>query len=220
MNVMAVSDAARRLGVSTRQVQHLVAQGELRQVARGLVDASSVERHLAVRAGSHVRGWSEPTAWGAVALLSGVDAGWMGGSQRWRLARQLRGMTSSALVVRARVRAKVTRHRAHASAGPRLVRELVTSSDLSGVLGLAPSRSIDGYLAASGVDAVVHRHGLIVDDLGWVTLRATSMDLVVVGELVRAGVFLTALDFAGSLDVRERRAGLERVDEALERFRG
>lgn len=47
--------AAERLGVSTRQVQHLVAGGELRQVARGLVDAASVDRLVSVRRGSRTR---------------------------------------------------------------------------------------------------------------------------------------------------------------------
>lgn len=78
MNLIAVSEAAARLGVSTRQVQHLVARGELQQVVRGALDETSVERLMAVRGGSHRRAWSEATAWGAVAILSGADAGWMG----------------------------------------------------------------------------------------------------------------------------------------------
>lgn len=50
-SMLAVSEAAERLGVSTRQVQHLVARGELRSLARGVVDETSVERLLAVRRG-------------------------------------------------------------------------------------------------------------------------------------------------------------------------
>jgi hypothetical protein len=71
MSLLAFSEAAERLGVSTRQVQHLVARRELRSLARGVVDETSVERLLAVRRGEHTRTWAETTAWAAVALLSG-----------------------------------------------------------------------------------------------------------------------------------------------------
>jgi len=78
MTLLAVSKAAERLGVSSRQVRHLAASGELRLLARGVVDEASVDRLLVVRGQSHRRAWSEATAWGAVGLLSGADAAWMG----------------------------------------------------------------------------------------------------------------------------------------------
>jgi hypothetical protein len=37
MSLLAVSEAAERLGVSTRQVQHLGARREMRSLARGVV---------------------------------------------------------------------------------------------------------------------------------------------------------------------------------------
>ncbi|MDP3894984.1 hypothetical protein, partial [Nocardioides sp.] len=125
MSLLAVSEAANRLGVSTRQVQHLVARGELLSLARGVVDETSVERLLAVRRGSHTRAWAESTAWAGVALLSGREAGWLGESQRSRLRGRLRGMGADELVDRARGRARVSRYVAHRSAGERLRAELV-----------------------------------------------------------------------------------------------
>lgn len=220
MALMSVSAAAERLGVSTRQVQHLVASGELRSLARGVVDATAVERLLAVRGGSHTRAWSEPTAWGAVSLLSGGDADWMGETQRSRLRSQLRAMTSVDLVARARERAEVTRYRAHSSSGQYLLGVLVHAAEAAGRLGLAETNNIDGYLSSDDVASVVRNHGLIRDDEGRVTLRATTMDLGIVRDLANRGVVLAALDLAESLDVRERRAGLEALDRALEGFRG
>ncbi len=220
MSLLAVSKAAERLGVSTRQVQNLVARGELRQVARGVLDETSVERLLAVRGGSHKRAWSEATAWGAVALLSGDDAEWMGETQRSRLKGRLRRLGAAELVERARERAAVARYRAHSSAGQYLLAELVYATDASGRLGLAATNNIDGYLAAADVAEVVSRHGLIRHDEGRVTLRATSMDLDVVRDVSKRSVVLAALDLAESLDVRERRAGLDALDRALESFRG
>ena len=219
MSLLAVSEAAERLGVSTRQVQYLVARGELRSLARGVVDETSVERLLAVRRGSHTRAWAESTAWAAVALLSGREAGWLGESQRSRLKGRLRGLGVEELVERARGRAGVSRYVAHRSAGERLRAELVDTSSTAGRLGLTATNAIDGYLSASALEAVVSRHGLIRDDAGSVTLRATSMDLDVVRNLAGAGDVLAALDLAESLDVRERRAGTKALDRALWEFR-
>jgi hypothetical protein len=214
------SEAAERLGVSTRQVQHLVARGELRSLARGVVDETSVERLLAVRRGSHTRAWAESTAWAAVALLSGREAGWLGESQRSRLRGRLRGLGAEELVERARERASVSRYVAHRSAGKRLRAELIDTSSTAARLGLAATSAIDGYLAATDLKAVVSRHGLIRDGTGSVTLRATSMDLDVVRDLVNAGDVLAALDLAESLDVRERRAGTDALARALAEIRG
>jgi hypothetical protein len=221
MGLLAVSEAAERLGVSTRQVQHLVARGELRQLARGVVDETSVDRLVAVRGGSHGRAWSEATAWGAVALLSEADAGWMGERQRSRLKARLRGLSATDLVERTRKRADVTRYRAHSSAGQYIVTELVSTTDSAGRLGLAETlTSIDGYLAAEDLAGVVSRYGLIRDDEGRVTLRATTIDLAVARDLAGRGVVLAALDLAESLDVRERRTGLDALERALAGFRG
>lgn len=220
MTMVTVSEAAERLGVTTRQVQYLVARSELRQVARGVLDETSVERLVVVRGDSHNRAWSEATAWGAVALLSGAGARWMGETQRSRLKGRLRALGATELVERTRERADVSRYAAHSSAGQYLLAELVYATDAAGPLGLAGTNSIDGYLAAADVAGVVSRHGLIRDDEGRVTLRATSMDLDVVRDLSERSVALAALDLAESLDVRERRAGLDALDRVLAAFRG
>ncbi len=219
MSLLAVSEAAERLGVSRRQVQHLVAQGDLRQLARGVVDETSVERLLVVRGGSHERAWSESTAWGAVALLSGADAEWIGERQRSRLRARLRGHSAADLVARTRERAEVTRYRAHSSAGEYLLAELVCPASVASRLGLADTNNIDGYLTADEVAGVVSRLGLIREDEGRVTLRATTMNLGLVRDLSGRGAVLAALDLAESLDVRERRAGLDALGRALEALR-
>lgn len=220
MTLLGVAEAAERLGVSTRQVQHLVAQGRLRSLATGVVDEASVERLLSVRQGSHTRAWAEATAWGALSLLSGGDASWMGRSQRSRLKQRLRTLEVADLVERARGRAAVTRYTAHARTGERLRKELVDTSAVAGRLGLAAGNAVDGYLAASDLARVVADHGLIRDDAGRVTLRATGVDLELVRDLAGGGVVLAALDLAESLEVRERRAGLDALDHALANFRG
>jgi hypothetical protein len=219
MTLLGVADAAERLGVSTRQVRHLAASGDLRLLARGVVDEASVDRLLAVRGGSHRRAWSEETAWGAVALLSGVEASWMGESQRSRLKGRLRAHSAEQLLERSRDRAEVHRYAGHASTAARLRSDVVGLSKAATVLGLAESSAVDGYVSVDALEGLVARHGLIRDDTGQYTLRATTMDLAVVERLAE-GTVLAALDLAESLDVRERRVGLDALDDALARFRG
>lgn len=219
MTLLGVADAAERLGVSTRQVRHLAASGELRLLARGVVDEASVDRLLAVRGDSHRRAWSEQTAWGAVALLSGLDAAWMGESQRSRLKGRLRATGAEQLVERARDRAVVQRYAGHPSTARRLRSEVVNLSDAAVRLGLAETAAVDAYVAADDIADLVSHHALVLDDAGDFTLRATTMDLAVVEELAEGSV-LVALDLAESLEVRERRIGLDALDEALARFRG
>jgi hypothetical protein len=91
---------------------------------------------------------------------------------------------------------------------------------MAGRLGLGASNAVDAYLGAADVAGVVARHGLIRDDDGRVTLRATTIDLDVIRDLAQRGTVLAALDLAGSLDVREQRAGRDALDRALEGFRG
>ncbi|WP_183546068.1 hypothetical protein [Nocardioides albus] len=219
MRLIGVAEAAERLGVSTRQVQHLVANGELCRVARGVVDETSVERLIAVRGGSHRRAWSEATAWAAVAILSGADADWLGERQQSRVRARLRVLSATDLVERARGRAAVTRYRAHSSAGKYLESELVYPVGVAGRLGLVETTDIDGYVAVANVAGVVSRYALSPDEEGHVTLRATTMDLDQVRDLSERGVVLAAMDLADSLDVRERRAGLDAIERALEDLR-
>ncbi len=218
MTLLAVSEAAERLGVSSRQVRHLAASGELRLLARGVVDEASVDRLLAVRGGSHRRAWSEQTAWGAVALLSGAEAAWMGESQRSRLKGRLRALSAAELVGLARGRAKARRYAGHGSTAARLRAEIIDTTEVAANLGLAETSAVDGYVEVEALEELVTRHGLIRDDSGIYTLRATTMDLAVVKELAQ-GTVLAALDLAESLDVRERRVGLAGLDDSLGRFR-
>jgi hypothetical protein len=218
MTLIAVSAAAERLGVSTRQVQHLVAHGELRLVARGVLDEASVDRFLAVRGtGAHSQAWSEPTAWGAIAILSGQVPHWMGGTQRSRLRARLRGLSSARLVERARNRAEVVRYAGHPAGIERVRAQIVDTSRGVVTLGLAARAVVDGYVAREGLDGILAQHGLIRDDSGRFMLRATSMDLAVVHDLAENGVMLAALDLAGSLDLRERAMGSAALDRALRR---
>src|SRR6476469_268721 len=186
MSMLGVSEAASRLGVSTRQVQHLVTSGALNQVARGFVDASSVDRLLAVRRGGRTRAWSEETAWGAVALLSGMDAFWLGESQRSRLRARLRELTAEELVARSRNRAVTRRYAGHQSAVSRVRTATVSTHLAARRLGLADTDAVDAYVAADELGELVRDNALAPDGGGSFVLRATTIGIDVVGRLVAA----------------------------------
>ncbi len=220
MRYATVSEAARQLGVSTRQVQNLVAEGVLQQVARGLIDTTSIERFEAVRGGSRARAWSEGTAWAAIALLSDADASWLGATQRSRLRARLRNINADQLVALARDRAVTKRYRAHSSVERYLDSAVVSPIDRASRLGLTDSGDIDGYVSTRDAADLVETYGLIRDEDGRVTLRSTDFDLERIRELANKADGVAGLDAAESLEPRERAAGLAALARALDRFRG
>ncbi|WP_431835550.1 type IV toxin-antitoxin system AbiEi family antitoxin domain-containing protein [Cellulomonas sp. Y8] len=215
--IVRTRDAAQRLGVSTRQVRKLVAAGVIKEAARGVLDATSVDRYAAIdRTGT--KAWAPETAWAAVALLAGLDAPWLGRDQTARLRRRLRDVTPEQLVERTRDRATVTRYSAHRSVLPRISAQLARPRREA--LGLAATidDSADGYLAAASLDRIVRANALKEDPDGNLTLRTTAVGIDVIADLVATDA-LAALDLAASLDTRERHAALTHLRDALQRWR-
>jgi hypothetical protein len=215
--LVSTSAAAERLHLSVRQVRNLAAAGHLTQVARGVLDATSVDRYDAVRR-TGTQAWAPPTAWAAVALLAGHPAPWLDAPQTRRLRRRLPDLVPEHLVERARRRSAVSRYAAHRSALPRLAADLVVPRREIVGLSAGTGTAVDGYLGADDAERLVRDHALRLDVDGTVTLRATTMDLDVVRRLATTPV-LAALDLAPSLDPREREVSLAVLHDALEGLR-
>lgn len=219
MNLVAVSEAAAMLGVSTRQVQRLVRDGELLKAVRGYVDSDSLDRFHAAHGGDHGRAWSEATAWAAISLLDGGDADWLGQTQRSRLRSRLSELDAPALVAKARNRSRRLTYFAHPSVLNAASAAVVGTMAARGRLGLADIAEVDGYVSEAIAARLVARLGLVRDEPGNLTLRVTGMELEAVREIVDHGIVTVALDLAESLDVRERRAGIGALGRALRDFR-
>lgn len=216
---LTLDETAAELHVSTRHARRLADSGVLTKVARGLIDRDSVDRYLSSQRQGRTRAWAEHTAWGAIALLSGLDADWMGATQASRVRRTLRELSEpSDLLVRLRDRAEVRTFTAHHSAVPRL-RALLAVPDL-GRFGIVDARdsSIDGYIADLSVEAVVGELGLQDSGTGNVTLRVTAFDFDRVQTLVANGIVVAALDAATSIDPRIRGAGQRAVVDTLAEY--
>ena len=217
---VTTEEAARTLGVTVQHVRRLADSGALTRIARGLIERTSLDRHLAERQGGRTRVWAAHTAWGAIAMLSGTFADWLGPAQGSRLQSALREITDPAeLVARTRDRAMVHVFSGHSSVLTRLQQDLVATD--SSALGLAPSRSgrVDGYIAAGQLEATVKWLGLRRESRGDITLRATDFTMAVVQDLASHGTVLAALDLATSLDPRERGVGERALGAALDKYR-
>jgi excisionase family DNA binding protein len=227
-------EAASILGVTVQHVRRLVDSGDLSRVARGLVDRASLDRYQAASKGHRTRVWAEHTAWGAIALLSGVHPSWLGSAQLSRL----RGVLKSeirvvGLVARTRDRAVVRTYQAHQAAVARLEHELViVDYERLGLVGevlysglrqmgpLPGDHRVDGYLTADRLNSAAQLLGLKEHANGNVTVRATDFDINIVRALASTEMpVLAALDAATSLDPRAQGVGLRTLDTALQAYR-
>ncbi|RIJ70703.1 DNA-binding protein [Nakamurella silvestris] len=216
---LTIGEAARTLEVSARHARRLADSGAVTRVARGLIDRDSVDRYLHSHRRGRTRVWAQHTAWGAVALLAGHDADWLGPTQASRLRQTLRRTTEAdELLTRLCDRARVHSFQAHRAALPRL-HELLTSSNL-GRIGItdAVAEGVDGYLAETELSELVRALGLRPDTSGPVTLRTTGFDFRQVRELVDTSV-VAALDAGTSTDPRVRGVGRALLGELLDAYR-
>lgn len=221
MTEMSTSDAAQRLGVSQRQVQRLVASGEVpaRRTAGDawVVDALAVNALARFRP-ARGRPWSRAVAWGALWTLSGLDVDWLDARTTSRLLVRLDGMTPDALLSACRRRARVARVRVSGSFLAELGDRLVftgASADAARDFALAPvAGAVDGYCDETTWPSVEERFRLLPDARGSGTIRVTTLPTTVVArrEMPRAVV---AADLAESHDVRERCAGLRALEHLL-----
>jgi hypothetical protein len=219
-----VDEAARMLGVTKRHVARLGAQGQIRYLTRGLVDRGSVNQYLSEREFSRSRPWNEATAWGAVALLSGIEVDWLGQVQISRLRGRLRRLATDengahAFVGRARVRASVRPYESFGFLVTRVRKDVVVVGRRG--LGLSDARKdrIDGYVSSEVLTKLEKSLGLLRDTRGTMILRATDFDLDIIKRIATKGNgALAALDAAGSLDPREHGVGARALTKYLQDF--
>jgi excisionase family DNA binding protein len=209
---LSTSEVAGRLGVSQRQVQRLVASGQLavtRRIGRNeLVDAASAGR-LAAADRRRGRSWDVGTAWAALWLLSGLDADWADRQTKYRLRRRLEAATPDALAWACRGRADVRRLRASGS----FLEGLRSRLALTGASALERGRdlmspaadSVEGYCSDPTGQSLIDEFFLVDDPAGNVTMRVTEFDQTPPGEPMPLAV--VGVDLMESADPREQAAG-------------
>lgn len=205
----SVSDAASSLGVSDRQVRHLVARGDLFAPRRGQVSTISLRDYVARRGEVQTRVWSPRTAWAALELMTGGEAAWMGSSQRSRLKRELAGLDAEAVVSKLRNRAEVRSYRVNPG------RVHLVEQDAAVVR--RGEAGLDGYVDGRVLYRLISEQQMVRVVPGNLTLRVLPDD---VGQdfaamVISQGQVVAGVDLMASDDPAERRAGEELVTEAL-----
>lgn len=215
---VAVEDAARQLGVDPSRVRALIASGQLeadKVAGRWLVDWDSVlARERAQNAPG--RPLTPRNAWALLLLASGDAISDLDPHVQWRLRQTLRRHRLAYLESRLQQRAEV--HRMWALPGElRPLRAApdvaLTGSSAAGELNLellAPD-TVDAYVPASALDALVREHGLesIAPAEANVILRAVPDDAWLLRERRTAPAAAVGLDLAAYPDSRSARVGAE-----------
>ena len=217
---MTTAEAAGRLRVSQRQIQRLIRSGEVpaRRTAGDawVLDALAVNS-LARSRPSRGRPWSTEVAWGALWMLSGLEAEWVDDRTRSRLSSRLDGMDSADVVHACRRRADVVRCRVSES----FLDDLRSAVVLSGTgaaeqFGLAgDSTRVEGYCRADVWPGIRSAYHLAEDARGNATIRVTTFAEVLAGGGVTMPKAVVAADLAESYEASERNAGLRALEELL-----
>lgn len=219
---LTLSEAAARLGVSTRQAQRLAQEGQLqvvRRVGRSvIVDDSAVAQRRRIRA-RRGRRWNANTAWAAIDLLERGTTDRISGSTLVRLKKRLTNISVEELAQLAAGRSKTlrmsqTRRRAEA------LKEMLVLTGQSALedaevaaffrLAGAEAGSLEGYVLSEDLDSVISRFGLEADAEGEVLL-------LVVDQQVSSSRTATALDLYERGSTRERSAGARVLRQVLDR---
>ena len=236
MGDVTVAEAATELGVSQRHITRLAQSGELEVVRKVggalLIDSASVHRWAQMRR-RQGRPWSEPVAWGALALLSGHTAHWLTSAQRTRLTHRLRRSTPEDVAFFARRRAVPLRMRAWDATDHRIGHRIVNTgvgaldtmdAATASRFGLTTNGTTrtEGYITVTALDAIIDDLGLTEDREGDVTLRVVSEDNPLFQDTphtLTPPIAAIAVDLMDSLDTRERSAGTKVLQELIDNLR-
>jgi excisionase family DNA binding protein len=221
MTQMTTATAADRLGVSQRQVERLIASGEL-PASRTAGDAWMVDalalNALARARPARGRPWSTGTAWAALWHLSGLEADWLDRRSARRLVERLGSLDADDLVHACRRRAATRHYRVSDSLIDDLRAAVVrsgTSAMTAVTFGMsADAARVDGYCDEGALAELEIRFHLLEDMRGNATLRVAPLRALPIGDRHEMPVAVVAADLAESIEVRERSAGL-RVLESL-----
>lgn len=212
-------EAALRLGVSERRVSALRAAGRLESLSAGggsLVTEDSVRRQSQWQ-GADGRPYSPDMAFGALYMLSGLDAPWLGRQQRYRLKGYLRQMDAENLTRLTRRRAMMVEYWCRDSNLAKvkaLIRPSAATGILAGMFQLTVTDVVEGYIAADALDDAV-RQCRLKQGTTPVRVRLHVADSLPAGERTMS-LGVCAADLAESNDPRERRAGLETLQQLID----
>lgn len=222
----STSQAAKLLDVSQHEVARLVRAGALNacKIDAGpyVIDAESVQRRMSSTV-SKGRPWDAETAWAALLMLDGIDIPNIGYHKRRRLRLKLADISAEELIALSRKRMRASAYRCSPSFTDEVRREISLSGGASpwvNAMGLATpvADTIDGY--ALRPEAEIARDFFLLADTTGTCILRTAYDLPEPLRTLRVmPPIIVAADLALSTDARERRCGLDFLEEKLNEHR-
>lgn len=214
LNLVSVSDAAKRLGISARRVRQLAANGRVpaQKVAnRWFVEVDRLSERGRSQ-GARGRPFSAGHSLGLLYLASGEDAPWLSEYEKWRLRRYSLPRLKSVLP---RLRGRANVHPVHAPES--VVKRLANDVDFvrSGVSAAEHHRAdisgralLDGYYSERDFKDLVYRYALQPAPEAAANLIVRGIeDTSVLSGRRYMPVAVVAADLADSADARSKRAG-------------
>jgi hypothetical protein len=216
---LPVSDAAQHLGVSEQRVRAMISAGSIdaeKIAGAWLIPATSLAR-LAASRRQGGRPLSATSSWALLSLASGEPVEWASSRVRSRMAAALKDHGLDGAFGKLGRRAARYVYEAHVAELPRLA----GSADLmlGGVsaagahkLGLQGGDELEAYVAASAIEGVARRHGLVVGGEPNVVLRLVADDIWSIVHRRVAPIAVVLTDLAEHSDARARRVAYDRAD--------
>ena len=220
---LTTAQAARVSGLTAHRIGCLVRSGDIDAIKSGntlLVNAASLNRYAQANQGRG-RPMDAQTAFGALWLLSGLDASWLPYARKRRLRLGLQTLTPEKLSWQLRKRSEVRRYRAGDSFLEALAGQLVLSGSSSAMLGqlglLGQEGKVEGYCLAGELNDIEDSYFLRSNSDGNVVIRVAQwLPEDARGEMPIAVV---AVDLTQSLDTRVRGAGMSTLGRLLDEYR-
>lgn len=217
---LSTAEAAEVLGCTAHQIASLVRSGEIRALRSAgdafLIEATSLKRYKQISGGKG-RPLSSKMAYALLWSLSDLEIDWLDYAQMRRLHLKLARYSANDLVWQSRKKALRKTYRASLSFLPNIQSALIASGasaiETYGFDLTSKDGSAEGYLLAKDEENLVARNFLVEDPNGNVVLHIAEWLPSDLGRCMPEAV--VAADLASSLDTRERRAGLDRLEMLL-----
>lgn len=221
--LFTVAETAVKLGISESRVRKLCEQGILDAQHEGrsiFIGARSIWAYKQSTRKSG-RPFSESNALAALTMVSGIRPDWISPKTRYRIRNILMRVDAEELLALCRKRAEPHRYWCSESRLQEVLRNVRMSSG-TGVLadefGLVRVSDIEGYVSQDELDRLVKENRLREKwNRSNVLLHVTEHTLDPADGPMPIGV--CAADLAESLAIREKYAGLEKLDALLRRFK-
>lgn len=220
---MTTADAAKATGLSAHQIGCLARSGEIDAFKNGntiLVNAATLQSYAMSNQGRG-RPMDAKTAYGALWLLTDLEAAWLNYPQQRRLRLRLQSTSVESLSWQLRKRAETHRYRASESFIERIAGSLLLSGVSSSHLtefGLLDVKDVtEGYCLNDELHKLTESSFMTEDPQGNVVIHSASW--LPSGILNEMPLAVVAADLTQSLNTRERKAGLNILRRLLDEYR-